>query len=259
MADVAAAITRADGTQSAAGTVDAQTSSSCPGTERPMAPPSEHTLRLSVRDANTHRPVEGVLMDVEEARNPLRVRSDRDGIALVDTRGLPPAGELAIHCPGHGQSLRWPIRSPARDVRYQLKSGRGDLRVHVDLARCETPKIVSRKVRMRGMYVRGLESSQFHPCDGLPPGSAEFEFGPHSAWTEFTAAAEDEMAFAAWRERAFGDGILYVEWTGVLSGPGSYGHFGMSLYEMRVESVHDTGMSQPSDCEAPGFGERKHS
>ena len=30
----------------------------------------------------------------------------------------------------------------------------------------------------------------------------------------------------------------------------------MSLYEMRVETVHDTGMSQPSDCRAPGFEER---
>lgn len=61
------------------------------------------------------------------------------------------------------------------------------------------------------------------------------------------------MAFAQWRERAFGDGVLYVEWSGVLSGPGSYGHLGMSLYEMRVETVHDIGMSQPSDRRAPGF------
>lgn len=192
-------------------------------------------------------------MDVVDSRDPLRVTSNHEGIALIDTRGLPPTGDLAIYCPGHGQSLRWPVRSPAPDVRYGLKRGQGDLLVHVDLARCETPEVVSRKVRMRGMYVRGLESSQFHPCDGLPPESADFEFGPHSAWTEFTPEAEDDMAFAEWRERAFGDGVLYVEWSGVLSGPGSYGHLGMSLYEMRVETVHDTGMSQPSDCRAPGF------
>lgn len=256
MAEAEAAVALANESQAASGTASTQPSSTCPDTERPIVPPPEHTLRVTVRDAKTHRPVEGIVMDVDEARHPLRASSDRDGIALIDSRGLPPTGDLAIYCPGHGQSLRWPVRSPAPDVSYQLKRGRGDLLVHVDLARCETPEIVSRKVRMRGLYVRGLESSQFHPCDGLPPESAEFEFGPHSAWTEFTAEAEDDVAFTEWLERAFGDGVLYAEWTGVLSGPGSYGHWGMSLYEMRVETVHETRMSRPSDCRAPGFGTR---
>lgn len=256
MAEAETAMALANESQAASGTASTQTPSTCPDTERPIAPPPEHTLRLTVRDAKTHQSVEGVVMDVVDSRDRPRTRSDASGIALIDSRGLPPAGEIAIYCPGHGQSLRWPVRSPAPDVSYQLKRGRGDLLVHVDLARCEIPEIVSRKVRMRGMYVRGLESSQFHPCDGLPHESAEFEFGPHSAWTEFTAEAEDDVAFTEWIERAFGDGVFYAEWTGVLSGPGSYGHWGMSLYEMRVETIHDTGMSQPSDCRAPGFEKR---
>ncbi|MBL8263700.1 MAG: hypothetical protein JNM58_14875 [Xanthomonadaceae bacterium] len=256
MAEAQAAVALANESQAASGTTSTQTPSTCPDTERPIAPPPQHTLRLTVRDAKTHQPVEGVVMDVVDARDRTRTRSDASGVALIDSRGLPSVGEVAIHCPGIEQGPMLPRRVPAPLQPYRLKAGRADLLVHVDLARCETPEVVSRKVRMRGMYVRGLESSQFHPCDGLPPESADFEFGPHSAWTEFTPEAEDDMAFAEWRERAFGDGVLYAEWSGVLSGPGSYGHWGMSLYEMRVETVHDTGMSQPSDCRAPGFEAR---
>ena len=165
-------------------------------------------------------------------------------------------GNIAIHCPGYGQGRLLPQRVLAPEQSYQLVAGKGDLVVHVDLARCEIPEPVSRKVRMRGMYIRRFEASTFYPCDGFPPESEGFEFPAPIAWVELEQKAEDDMAFGAWLERAFGDDMLYADWTGVLLGPGSYGHLGMSLYEMRVETVHDTRMSRPSDCRAPGFEKR---
>ncbi len=260
LAEAEVAVALANDTPASSGsdmlpTESAQSTTACPDTERPTAPPAEHTLRLTVLDTKTHLPVEGIVVDVAD-REPRRTRSDASGIALIDSRGLPPMGDIEIHCPGIEQGPMLPRRTPAPPQPYRLTAGRADLLVHVDLARCRIPDVVSRKLRMRGMYVPGFESSQFYPCDGLPAESDDFEFAPHSAWVEFTPEAEDDMAFGAWRERAFGDGVLYAEWSGVLSGPGSYGHWGMSLYEMRVETVHDTGMSQPSDCRAPGFEAR---
>ena len=255
LTEAEAAVAAANTASASSGTKDTPPPQLHPETEEPATPPPEHTLRVIVLDASSHQPVEGVILDVADQRDPRRVHSDTSGTALIDSRGLPPTGNIAIHCPGHGQDPLLPQRTLAPDQSYQLVAGKGDLVVHVDLARCDIPKPLSRKVRMLGMYLRGFEASTFYPCDGFPPESEGFEFPAPIAWVEFERKAEEDMAFGAWLERAFGDGILYADWTGVLHGPGSYGHLGMSLYEMRVETVHDTRMSRPSDCKAPGFEE----
>jgi hypothetical protein len=127
--------------------------------------------------------------------------------------------------------------------------------IDVDAERCGPPPSKLR-ARFAGMYVHELESSHFFPCDGFPKASAK-PFQPAAGiWAEIPEAIQDGLIWAQLRERLFGkDDGFYVEWTGTLTGPGNYGHLGMSLYELDVETIHDTSDRRPASCMAPDYTE----
>jgi hypothetical protein len=49
-----------------------------------------------------------------------------------------------------------------------------------------------------------------------------------------------------------GRGGIYVKWSGLLRGPGQYGHMSVSKYEMIVERVTFVGAGDGGVCERPG-------
>lgn len=230
----------------------------CPEPSRKPAPPPEQTLRVSVVDIGSGQPLAGIgvrILPEMDRTKPRRETTDADGVALLHTEGLPAIGEIDFHCGDRAATFPFPSRRLAAPMRYILHEGRGELTARIDPSRCEPVPVRNRRLRLRGMYVPAFESSAFYPCDGLPPEADEFEHEPHSAWAEFRGDAVDDLDAIRLLEDIAGDGAIYVDWSGTLAGPGAYGHFGMSLYLMRVDAVHDTAMRRPRNCSAPGFDE----
>jgi hypothetical protein len=86
----------------------------------------------------------------------------------------------------------------------------------------------------RGHYSTGFEESAFHPC-----GSAEVW------WVDVDEKAEPQWS----RAMAAHDRLSYVEWRGVRTGKGRYGHLGQYSRDLRVVDVTRVRQPRPDDCE----------
>jgi hypothetical protein len=226
--------------------------------DEPRPPPGQ-TLRVNVVDRDSGQPVTGIGVHIlpDTGSDPLhRTPTDANGIALLHTGGRPMTGHIGVSCRSGAALFPFPSRRLAAPTPYTLHDGVAELTMRIDPSRCEPISPRQRKLRLRGMYVPAFESSDFYPCDGLPPEAGEYEYGPHSAWVELGGGSVGRLDAIQILDAIVGDGAIYVDWSGTLTGPGSYGHFGMGLYRMQVDDIHDTGMRKPGDCDAPGFDER---
>lgn len=205
-------------------------------------------VRIHVRDQASGKPVAGAFID--DLGYMGRSTGDNGvyaGSALIAGQH----GAFSIRCRGKAFTEGVVLAKS----RYTVLNGRIDMVVDVDAGRCGPPPS-KLHARFAGMYVHEFESSHFFPCDGLPKAPAK-RFQPiDGVWAEIPEAVEDGLVWAQLRERMFGkDDGFYVEWTGTLTGPGSYGHLGMSLYELDVETIHNTSDRRPASCLAPGYAE----
>lgn len=110
----------------------------------------------------------------------------------------------------------------------------------------------------RGHYTVGFEQSTFVPCPAdawfLPGDSLQaYRSDRRDAWVEFpdwqrmigrlrsVEAGEDR-----WGDR------YYVRLRGEVVGPGRYGHLGVSVFELRVDSLMEVRTPVPDDCSRYG-------
>jgi hypothetical protein len=89
----------------------------------------------------------------------------------------------------------------------------------------------------RGHYTTGFEASGFGPCGSEESWWVGGHLGPVGA---FLRTLPDSV------QRGYP--TLYVEWRGVVSAPGRYGHMGLYSRELRVDTVLVVQREAPADC-----------
>ena len=121
--------------------------------------------------------------------------------------------------------------------------------------RCVEPSYSERKGVFRGYWTSGFEESSFIPCADSTLGvSAPLlprkRIGRVSAWAVFSSSAWPPSLQVPKDVRVdeYGNPIIFVTWYGVLKGPGSYGHMGVSEFSMLVDKVIDVQAKGPPDC-----------
>jgi hypothetical protein len=171
------------------------------------------------------------------------------GLAWTDTTGtftmtgVPLASELRIRCP----TTR---RLAGRIVRRQdltLDTPETTVVIRLAGAECVEPPIQSTHGEFRGHYTSGFESSDFRPCEGLPPAAKAFDDSWGAAWVSF--APGFDLRKVKWPTVADTTSpALYVRWQGTLTGPGSYGHLGVATYQFVVDRILEIRAGKPGDC-----------
>jgi len=207
------------------------------------------TVRGTITDSVTGAPVVEARVAIWCAGCYGRYPTDSAGHYRLDRL---PAGRarLEAHCPsatGLGAEITQQTVDVAADVETVL-----DLRVPP--GHCAEPAYSERPGVFRGYWTPGFESSAFRPCAdsalGVPtpllPGKRLF---PPTAWAVLAPGA---VRKTSWPRGApvdsYGNATYFVAWRGVLKGPGTYGHMGVSEFLMVVDSVISVHARGPSDC-----------
>jgi hypothetical protein len=179
-----------------------------------------------------------------------------DSLGHYRFRGSPGSQELRLYCPTH---TAWFAERLATDTSVVITADSTlTVDLAMDVARCSEPAPFSLRVEMRGHYAAGFEMSSFVPCPGSLqglPGAA------HLARSRiWVTIAEDARGLQRARAHEHeqepnvtpgGPEWHFVRWTGVLSGPGSYGHLGVASYLFRVEALRYFSDESPRGCPSP--------
>jgi hypothetical protein len=153
---------------------------------------------------------------------------------------------LDVRCPS-ARRLRGPR---AAMVTYELHAGM-DSTVDIRLSGrdCEEPPVTSRHITVRGTYVSGFETSLFTSCDTIRVP----QWGPYpqtlaQIWIELS----DSVVWGRgvkWPRTHDDYPTVFVHWSGLLTGPASYGHLGSGEYLLKVDSVFEVRSQVPTACE----------
>jgi hypothetical protein len=125
-----------------------------------------------------------------------------------------------------------------------------ELELLIDTEKCREPIASTRRIHLRGVYVAEFEGLVFTPCRDNQ-GVLEATWGRRKlqrAWIEF--AASTRLVTPKW-PRGSGDeyrGRWYMEVSGILTGPGQYGHLGVSPYDLKVDTVFVIKNRPPREC-----------
>jgi len=121
----------------------------------------------------------------------------------------------------------------------------------VSTRKCDTRPVRRVAGVFRGHYTQGFEASVFIPCPSngwfLPSDSLGKDLYQRSAWVVGPAKPSPGQRPSVPRD-PFGNLRYYVEWGAVITGPGHYGHMGVSPFELRVDSVLLVRAPQSDDC-----------
>lgn len=219
------------------------------------APGDTAALAGTIRDTRTRAPVVGVIVR-RDGPHGFGAQSDSAGTYRLEHL---PIGRVRLnfYCSTRTLGLGQPL--PQQVVSVHRSHAHRDLLVPT--AQCTEPAPDSLRAEFRGHYRGGFELSSFVPCAAggvSDPGFARRVEGKN-IWVRTTDAARQ-----AYRERNPSDTtraprvyvqgqepVFYVRWSGVLAGPGMHGHFGVSPYGLRVESIAEFSETSPPDCPAP--------
>lgn len=206
------------------------------------------TVRGTIADGASGKPLVGAFVAaINSGRG--RERSDAEGQYVLDRI---PAGsiDLEFHCPS-ATLLGWPIE--ARKI--TLRAGQDTVvDVRVALGVCGEPPYSERRGTFRGTFSLGFEESRFVPCPdsllGLPLPRPKAMWLGGTIWVEFDSASSGSSA-AAWPNvipDVTGSTTYFVMWHGVLKGPGTYGHMGVSDYQLEVDTVYSVLPRKSGAC-----------
>jgi hypothetical protein len=127
--------------------------------------------------------------------------------------------------------------------------------LHVSPGQCSELPYSERRGVFRGYWTSGFESSAFVPCAdsvlGVPapllPGKRMF---PPKAWAYLAPNVRKQSI--SWPHDApinpWGNSTVFVVWRGMLKGPGTYGHMGVSEFSMVVDSIITVRTRGPKNC-----------
>lgn len=202
-------------------------------------------LSVLVREVRTGRPVAGVAVD--------RGKTDASG-RYEGRRPLPRRGEkIEVRCTSRNDFLRGRTLGAAPFV---IRDGRADATIDVDPSVCIEPAIRTERRRFAGIYDEGFENSTFLPCEGMPAEATYYDrAGFYWANVPGNIGAALDKAAPGTEDDWHRGRRFYVEWLGTSTGPGVYGHMGMSLYDLDVEALYKVSATVPASCHPPGLVE----
>ena len=161
---------------------------------------------------------------------------------------------MELHCPS-----RTMLGRELASLEVVIESGNATvMNYEVAPGACYEPPYSERTGVFRGHWVPGFESSEFIPCpdsslgigSDLLPGK---RVRKSSAWATLSPAARSQSI--DWPDGApkdaWGNPRYFVVWSGTLKGPGTYGHLGVSEFEMLVDSIAFTRIPGDDDCSLP--------
>ena len=205
----------------------------------------------SVRDATTGRPVDrGLVCTHLEESAALMVqhcaRTDSAGSFRLDSL---PAGSRSVYASCRTVALggkilgEWTVVVPVDSIRRDWA---------VDTGGCDT-RVVRRVAGVfSGHYTSGFESSSFVPCRAdewfLPSDSLQADHD-RRAWVVWPKPEERQRL--AWPEVPRGasrNPRYFVRLRGTVVGPGHYGHFGVSAFQLEVDTLLEVRAPGADDC-----------
>jgi hypothetical protein len=207
-----------------------------------VSAPGQTNVHVHVIDSVSGRPVSRVGVQAEGWA----------GIAWTDSSGnfkmrrVPVVSELRVRCP---TSRRFAGRIVRRQ-RLVLSAERDtQIVIRLPVTECAEPPIRTISGEFSGHYTTGYESSDFRPCNGLPVEGKVYGDSLDDAWVEFSSRVD--VMKMKWPK--FPDTVsyptVYARWVGTLTGPGAYGHLGVSTYQLLVDRILEIRKPKRGDCD----------
>ena len=210
-----------------------------------IAPPPKRILRVTILDERSRKPVYRAGLNLE----------DRAGLGWTNEKGqhewwndqMADSGKILIRCPAKrafaGRRLR--------RVPYSLTGHLAEVIATINADECIEPPEKSTTGTFTGNFSTGFEYSRFVPCAGLPADANFYGSSSSGAWVDFTKSSWNEFKKLLPAEPDAVKTGVYVEWVGVLKGPGSYGHLGGNSYQFDVNHVLKVSREPPENCRTP--------
>lgn len=196
-----------------------------------------------VTDSVTGEPISGVRMRVDSMIG--APGSDKEGWYLLfgQRAGL---RHVSFFCPSH-RRINW--RKVADRLVIVTPHTDSVVNFQINLTNCAEPPVHTWTGEFRGHYVYGFESSDFTPCDVKLERLDGTAYENEQQWVWVQSFASDATEGIKWPEP--NDKYYpkyYVRWRATVTGPGSYGHMGVGMYQMRVERVLEVREPGADDC-----------
>jgi len=209
-------------------------------------------IRGTVTELASRRPTEKVWVC---AYTPARVSTSAQPCVRTDSVGSysidhVPLGRvpMAVVC----ERLRGFGKTVASDTLVVTEAGSLMKHWSVPTTGCDTRRIRRLSGIYRGRYTGGFEESDFAPCAQdawfLPSDSLNvYPFDAGRAWAEFAKGTSIKRVRKV-PHNSWGSAIYYVRWRGTVTGPGHYGHMGVSAFQFQVDSILEMRAPRRSDC-----------
>lgn len=218
----------------------------CLGAQRPPwlnEPYLKPAVYGRITDSASGQPIPGVRMRVDSMIG--IPGSDKEGFYLLFGQRLG-LRRVSFFCPSRRRFNWRKLAERVVDI-----SPRTDSLVNfqITVTGCDEPPVHTWTGEFRGHYSFGFESSDFTPCEDKLErldGTA-YEGEKQYVWVE--AFAPDATKGLKWPKQ--NDPYYpkyYVRWRATVTGPGSYGHMGVGMYQMRVERVLEIREPRADDC-----------
>jgi hypothetical protein len=204
------------------------------------------TIVGQVLDAQTGQPIAGALIAARWPARQGREAVKSDGTFRLDMVE-PGMVTINVNCPSHTM-----LGAHVLDTVVRADTGKiTSIVLRIEREACREPSPGDRTVGVRGVVTSGFEDFSFRPCADT---TADFKelWGPahlRKAWLSMSPTARTRLATdTAGTRDGYGSLVRYVEGTGVLHGPGSYGHMGVSPYLLEIRSVRTVLATPPPSC-----------
>src|SRR3954462_1632788 len=185
----------------------------------------------------------------------MRIRVDgMTGIAGSDTAGWyllfgqqPGVRRVSFYCPTR-RRLSWrKVTERAVNIGPHTDSL---VNFQMTLTGCVEPPVHTWTAEFRGHYTFGFESSDFTPCENKLERLDGTAYDGEKQYVWIETFARDAVKGITWPEK--NDPYYpkyYVRWLATVTGPGSYGHMGVGMYQMRVDRVLEARDPRANDCQ----------
>jgi hypothetical protein len=196
----------------------------------------------TVRDSRTGKPVRFVPIQIDG-----HWASGSDSLGHFWLWGFAPGKrKITVFCPLRRQMRGSVATSFNLDARPAMKDTTD---ITIDMKGCVDAPIDTVRIRTRGVWSTGFEDGFFTPCK-------RFDQISLGAYRDFSGMADLRFAHSGitppggWPRMKPVNGYFktFLDVEGNLIGPGSYGHMGIAIYELRVTRILSAKAASKTSC-----------
>jgi hypothetical protein len=199
-----------------------------------------------VRDSRTAQPIRFVPVQIDG-----HWAGGSDSLGHFWLWGFAPGKRrITVYCPLRRQMGGRVATSFTLDARPAMKDTTD---IHIDMDGCVDAPIDTVRVRTQGVWSTGFEDGFFTPCKRFN----QIRLGAYRdysglAYLSFARSGIEPPA--GWPDVKPEDGYrkTYLDVEGDLIGPGSYGHMGIAIYELKVTRILTAKAASRASCAQPG-------